>query len=148
MLHDKEDKIKNIVDGATKLKDELKDVEVRLDEINDILTKVRENEVRRAELSSSITELEKYNQKLDDEISSFESGSVSETDIDKLSNMKNECKGVENTRSTKKEERVYVHAARDMLDDAGIKTKIIKQYLPIMNQLINKINLYYLYFER
>jgi DNA repair exonuclease SbcCD ATPase subunit len=138
MLHDKEDKIKNIVDGATKLKDELKDVEVRLDEINDILTKVRENEVRRAELSSSITELEKYNQKLDDEISSFESGSVSETDIDKLSNMKNECKGVENTRSTKKEERVYVHAARDMLDDAGIKTKIIKQYLPIMNQLINK----------
>ncbi len=138
MLHDKEDKIKDIVDGATKLKDELKDVEERLNEINDILTKVRENEVRRAELSSSITELEKYNQKLDDEISSFEAGSVSETDIDKLSNMKDECKGVENTRSTKKEERVYVHAARDMLDDAGIKTKIIKQYLPIMNQLINK----------
>ena len=25
-----------------------------------------------------------------------------------------------------------------MLQDTGIKTKIIKQYLPIMNQLINK----------
>ena len=109
-----------------------------METLYDLQTKVRENEVRRAELSSSITELEKYNQKLDDEISSFEAGSVSETDIDKLSNMKDECKGVENTRSTKKEERVYVHAARDMLDDAGIKTKIIKQYLPIMNQLINK----------
>ena len=138
MLTDKENKIKEIVDGATKLKEELTDVENRLNEINDIMTKVRDNEVRRAELSSSITELEKYNKKLEDEIASFEAGSVSETDIDKLSNMKDECKGIENTRSTKKEERTYVHAARDMLDDAGIKTKIIKQYLPIMNQLINK----------
>ena len=32
------------------------------------MTKVRDNEVRRAELSSSITELEKYNKKLEDEM--------------------------------------------------------------------------------
>jgi energy-coupling factor transporter ATP-binding protein EcfA2 len=31
-----------------------------------------------------------------------------------------------------------VEAAKIMLQDTGIKTKIIKQYLPIMNKLINK----------
>ena len=32
----------------------------------------------------------------------------------------------------------YVNAAKQMLLDSGIKTKIIRMYLPIMNQLINK----------
>jgi DNA repair exonuclease SbcCD ATPase subunit len=36
------------------------------------------------------------------------------------------------------EESDYIQAARVLLQDDGIKTKIIKQYLPIMNQLINK----------
>ena len=36
-----------------------------------------------------------------------------------------------------REEKVYAEAARSMLTDQGIKTKIIKQYLPIMNKLIN-----------
>ena len=138
MVSDKEHKIVEIVDGATQLKDQLKEVENRLDEINDITKRIRENEVKRAELTSSITELERYNKRLQDEVSSFEEGSVSETDIEKLKKMKDHCKGVEESRSKKKEERVYTHAVRDMLDDSGIKTKIIKQYLPIMNQLINK----------
>ena len=138
MVSDKEDKIGEIVEGATQLKEQLKEVENRLDEINDITKRIRDNEVRRAELTSSIAELEKYNKRLQDEVSSFEEGSVSETDIEKLQKMKDQCKGVEESRSKKKEERVYTHAVRDMLDDSGIKTKIIKQYLPIMNQLINK----------
>jgi DNA repair exonuclease SbcCD ATPase subunit len=32
---------------------------------------------------------------------------------------------------------VYFDVARNLLQDTGIKTKIIKQYLPIMNKLIN-----------
>ena len=34
--------------------------------------------------------------------------------------------------------RTYLDTASEMLKDSGIKTLIIKQYLPIMNQLINK----------
>ena len=36
------------------------------------------------------------------------------------------------------EERVYNDAIGEMLKDTGIKTKVIKQYLPVMNNLINK----------
>ena len=32
---------------------------------------------------------------------------------------------------------IYFDVARNLLQDTGIKTKIIKQYLPIMNKLIN-----------
>ena len=32
---------------------------------------------------------------------------------------------------------VYIDTARHLMQDTGIKTKIIKQYLPIMNKLIN-----------
>jgi DNA repair exonuclease SbcCD ATPase subunit len=35
-------------------------------------------------------------------------------------------------------EKQYLEFASNLLKDTGIKTKIIKQYLPIMNKLINK----------
>jgi ABC-type molybdenum transport system ATPase subunit/photorepair protein PhrA len=36
------------------------------------------------------------------------------------------------------EEKTYYEAATSLLRDTGIKTKIIKQYLPIINKLVNK----------
>ena len=37
-----------------------------------------------------------------------------------------------------KDHKIYIDTARALMQDTGIKTKIIKQYLPIMNQYINK----------
>ena len=36
------------------------------------------------------------------------------------------------------EERTYNEVIGEMLKDTGIKTKVIKQYLPVMNKLINQ----------
>ena len=36
-----------------------------------------------------------------------------------------------------KEELFYYDVAKNLLQDTGIKTKIVKQYLPIMNKLVN-----------
>jgi DNA repair exonuclease SbcCD ATPase subunit len=36
------------------------------------------------------------------------------------------------------DEKVYYDIAAGLLNDTGIKTKIIKQYLPIINKLVNK----------
>jgi DNA repair exonuclease SbcCD ATPase subunit len=138
MVNKKEAKVKEIVEGATKLKEELQSVNRRLEEITGITVEIRDNEVKQARLQSSIAELRKFNTELQEEISSFEQGSVSQKDIDKLGQMKTDCKKIEHQRSLLKENQTYIMAARDMLNDTGIKTKIIKQYLPIMNQLINK----------
>jgi len=41
-------------------------------------------------------------------------------------------------KSTQLEERTYNDAISELLKDSGIKTKIIRQYLPVMNKLINQ----------
>ena len=41
-------------------------------------------------------------------------------------------------KSTLGEEEHYYNVVRAMLKDSGIKTKIIKEYLPIINKLVNK----------
>ena len=43
-----------------------------------------------------------------------------------------------NNKSSQLETRTYYEAICEMLKDTGIKTKIIRQYLPVMNKLINK----------
>ena len=40
-------------------------------------------------------------------------------------------------KSTQLEERMYNEVIAELLKDTGIKTKIIRQYLPVMNKLIN-----------
>ena len=42
-----------------------------------------------------------------------------------------------NLKSSQLEERTYNDAIAELLKDTGIKTKIIRQYLPVMNKLIN-----------
>jgi chromosome segregation ATPase len=44
----------------------------------------------------------------------------------------NECK------ATQLDERTYNEVISELLKDTGIKTKVIRQYLPIMNKLINQ----------
>lgn len=41
-------------------------------------------------------------------------------------------------KSTQLEERTYNEVIGELLKDTGIKTKVIRQYLPIMNKLINQ----------
>lgn len=43
-----------------------------------------------------------------------------------------------NAKNNLSSQRLYFDAAIEMLKDTGIKTKIIKEYLPVMNTLINK----------
>ena len=138
MVDERNNKVNEISDGAVKLKSEIEKVKQQASEVTEALKTIQSKEAKRAGLLSSILELEKYNTKLNEDIKKYQEGKVSKKDEEKLQQMKNECKGVEAKRSETKEEMVYVNTAREMLNDTGIKTKIIKQYLPIMNQLINK----------
>jgi DNA repair exonuclease SbcCD ATPase subunit len=72
------------------------------------------------------------------EIKTQSNETISQDDIDKLKDMKKECKVAEEKRAELKKEKTYTEASKVMLQDTGIKTKIIKQYLPVMNKLINK----------
>ena len=72
------------------------------------------------------------------EIKELENSTINNSDEEKLKTLQEEFNQIEQNKKELKEEKVYKEASRAMLQDTGIKTKIIKQYLPIMNQLINK----------
>ena len=129
---------KELADGLKKLSSEMIKVTDKIKEYKDIAKLVRENEVSIAQLNTSINELEKFNVKLHTELEQYKKDGVEESDIEKLESLKVDIEKVGEQKTKLKEDKVYHEAARSMLMDTGIKTKIIKQYLPIMNKLINK----------
>lgn len=138
MVTSREESLVEVEEGIAKLKEELSSVEDRVKEINEISDKIRDKQISSAEVHSSVSELQRQVNDLKTEIDSFESGSVSDADLDKLAGLKTDADKLAKRKTELKEETHYLEAAKDMLQDSGIKTKIIKQYLPIMNQLINK----------
>ena len=82
-------------------------------------------------------ELIKFNVKLKSEIDHLETGNVEDNDIKEVEELKVSLGDLMKAKYNLREEKTYAEASRSMLTDAGIKTKIIKQYLPIMNKLIN-----------
>ena len=57
---------------------------------------------------------------------------------EELQNIKDTISEYSDSKMRLNEEYSYKTAIAEMLKDTGIKTKIIKQYLPVMNQLINQ----------
>ena len=137
MISDKQKEVTKFSNGLKELEEELKKSKTRQKEISDIADKIRENEVQIAKGHSSVVQLEKFNSTLQTETAQLEAGDVSKNDYNHLNELKKELTGIKDQRSKLKEEQTYSEAAKNMLQDTGIKTKIIKQYLPIMNRLIN-----------
>ena len=126
--------IENGIRDLQRLESEEQD---RLQSILNDLDTIRQNDVEIAKIRASITELEKFNTKLQKDIETYESGSVSEEDKTKLAELKGTIKYIDEQKSKLNEDRFYIDVARNLLQDTGIKTKIVKQYLPIMNKLVN-----------
>ena len=124
--------------GLHKLSDEMLKVDTKIKEYKTIAKHIRDNEVLIAQSNTSILELEKFNVKLQTEIKQYKTDSKEETDTDKLKDLKESLESISKQKTKLKEDKIYYEASRSMLMDTGIKTKIIKQYLPIMNKLINK----------
>ena len=137
MITERTKDVETIVKGMKQLKFELEEKTKRSKIIKGVTTQIRENDVKIARLHSSITELEKFNTQLETEMKSFQEGGVGKSDEDKLNNLKESLDKIKEQRHKLREDKTYLEASKSMLQDSGIKTKIIKKYLPIMNKLIN-----------
>ena len=122
------------IDAAKRMEREEQE---RLDVIKENLESIRKHDVEIAKIRSSMNELEKFNTKLQKDIETYENGRVSDEDKVKLAELKGQIKLIEEQKSKLNEDKFYVDVARNLLQDTGIKTKIVKQYLPIMNKLVN-----------
>ena len=137
MLSKENKKYEKLTVGIKELADKLEATKVKINIINEVNKNIQSNNVEIAKENSSIGELEKFNATLDTEIKQLQDGHVDKKDHEEVVSLQEEFDTVSKEKNKLREEKVYSDAVRTMLTDQGIKTKIIKQYLPIMNKLIN-----------
>jgi ABC-type glutathione transport system ATPase component len=95
--------------------------------------------VQIATANTTITETNKMIarlQKLIDELKN--SKVVTDLEEQRLKELKDSLSVSQSNLKSLIEEKSYYEVASNLLKDTGIKTKIVKQYLPIINKLVNK----------
>ena len=137
MISKENNKYDKLTVGIKELADKLEATKVKINAINEVNKNIQSNNVEIAKENSSIGELEKFNATLDTEIKQLQDSRVDKKDHEEVVSLQEEFDTVSKEKNKLREEKVYSDAVRTMLTDQGIKTKIIKQYLPIMNKLIN-----------
>ena len=130
-------KVGELTDALSQVKDMEQKEQDGLNTILINMETIRQHDVEIAKIRSSISELEKFNAKLQKDIEAYEQGQVSSEDRTKLDELKGSIKVIEELQTKLNEDKFYIDVARNLLQDSGIKTKIVKQYLPIMNKLVN-----------
>ena len=111
----------------------------KLNEINDKQKKIQQLQIQIATTNTSITETNKYIDKLKIQVRELkESKVVTDREQSDLKELKDRLSGLEEELKELIQDKAYYEVASGLLKDTGIKTKIIRQYLPIINKLVNK----------
>ena len=130
-------KLKELEVGKMKLVEEVSSIQKRLDEIDAINRKISDNNIEISKFNSSIVSAQKYIKLISQELQELNST----VNIDGTKDLKLLVESLDNYVEKYEEyitDKTYYDFITLMLKDGGIKTKIIKQYLPILNKYINQ----------
>ena len=121
------------------LEEEINLKEKRLGDINSIIENINNIEkqisIKQNEVSASLQYIDKIKKNIE---SILNEGSETQEAKNELNQLIGEGKNHFERRKELIEDKHYYAIASTLLKDSGIKSKIIKHYLPIMNKLINK----------
>jgi len=126
------DKIKEIEQANQQMDSEFSELDSLIEDYKKIQSEI-------IETNNEITSNQRYLQRLHAELGDAR-GRVAdiESEQSKLKELAKEVTTKNSLRSEKNQEMHYMNAAAALLKDSGIKTRIIKQYLPAINSLANK----------
>jgi len=125
--------------GIQDIETKIQEANNRIEEIQKIVKHIQEHNNEIVKHNSTISAVNTYITKLQREIESL--SAQKDTLIEdnaKLKELQQELAKLVETQKELSEQKQYYEFAGNLLKDTGIKTKIIRQYLPIMNKLINK----------
>jgi hypothetical protein len=132
-------KLIELVDGEKKLSEELKVTTDRLNEISKINAKILKNSRILSEKNSNIVSAQKYIQLISNEIEQLNTAeNITDNGSDKLQELVESLDLYVEKYEEYINEKSYYDFISVMLKDGGIKTRIIKQYLPVLNKYINQ----------
>ena len=118
---------------------QIKEKEARLAQIQKISGHIQAHVNETIKNNSTVDTISKYIEKIKKELDELNSRKDNLGDENqKLKTLKDELKVLMEKQEELSIEKYYYDYASTLLKDGGIKARIIKQYLPIMNKLINK----------
>ena len=134
-----ESTIKELEDAYEKLKNTIKEEEEREFQFSNISRellntnhKISNNNLKVQQSKNEIKELEFEIQKIQEKIEN------KNIEHDKLKILEENLLNIKNEYVDKKEKMQYYECIHSLLKDNGVKSKIIKKYLPLINQNVNK----------
>lgn len=136
-IGEKSGKISEIENAILVLDGKIGKVSDRIEEISGVETTIHKHSLNRTEHTANIRIAKSTLAGLKKELDEAEKN-VAEIDTSKIAGYKEELKALMDRAKVLSEDKETLSVVGSMLKDGGIKTRIIKQYVPIMNKLINK----------
>ena len=122
---------KELDDALEDINGQLTDVTNRINDIEDILTKI-------ADKGNSISGINEYVGRLEQRLLESIEKHEAKDDQEQLDSSKSELDDFRTTKYDIQDKKHHLNTVQELLKDSGIKTLIIRNYLPLINQLINK----------
>ena len=133
----KTNEIESIDNGLDQLIKQYEETNNRLSEIMETQTEINNQRMEIHRVKTKVSSLIEYCDSLEDEIKNIKK-TVKSEDESKIGEYEKNLKDLETKYNEYLDERNILSAAGLLLKDGGIKSKIIKQYIPVINKLINK----------
>jgi len=112
--------------------------EVRFNKFTELSTQVNEINTTISQTNFQLMTVRKQVESIQEEIKQLEGDNVDKkAEFDKLETLVNTKKKLSKQHASLKQDKDVLATAGQLLKDNGIKTRIIKTYLPTMNKLIN-----------
>ena len=135
---DRSSSIKGLDLVLTQQSESIQQINVRLEEINEVHKEINETQRAIQKEQNLVDTNEQYMKKVQTQISDLEKQEHTENDKEQLEKFRKALDLLQGMEADISDQKHYHELAELLLRDSGIKTKIIRQYLPIMNKLINK----------
>ena len=136
-LEHKETELNEINNNLELLTKKFDEAQTELDEIMQHSATISQLTLEKVQIESQISSLNKYVKQLEREINHI--NQLQEADEDsKMEDLEAEMDVVAERYNEAMDEKLIYTAASMLLKDGGIKSRIIKQYVPVINKLISK----------
>ena len=127
--------ITKLESGLQDIMQEITKVESQLTQMDAVSKKIQQLNIDITKINTSLEGIKKHSDEI--ELSTEDGQSVEELEKE-LEDLNTELNTLTEDLKKVEEQKSYVDVVREILSDKGARSKIIKKYLPIMNQLINK----------
>ena len=138
-IKEKSDKIEELKAAVVKIGETIDASRTRMAEITRVQSEIEEIQREIGLQQTEVLSNQKYIKKLDGEIKDLKGEISSDTGVgDRLTTAEDDLDKLHTKKENLTDRQHYYDLATTLLRDQGVRQRIIKQYVPVMNKMINK----------